>query len=163
MNTIDNLIARVNDNFEFSNEQMETVDILPIDDRHFHILINKQSFRAELIRANYQDKSLSIKVNGNMYDIALSDKYDQLVAKLGLDVVVNNAALDINAPMPGLVLDILVEAGQTLEEGMPVAILEAMKMENVLKAGGTGTVEAIAVDKGAAVEKGQLLIKVSND
>ena len=62
--------------------------------------------------------------------------------------------------MPGLVLSILVEPGQAVQKGDVLLILEAMKMENVLKAAGDGTVKNIAVAKGAAVDKGQLLLEM---
>ena len=63
--------------------------------------------------------------------------------------------------MPGLVLELNVEAGQTIAKGDPLLILEAMKMENVIKSAGEGVVEEILVKKGAAVEKGALLIKLA--
>jgi biotin carboxyl carrier protein len=66
----------------------------------------------------------------------------------------------VKAPMPGLVLNIVVEPGQTVEKGDPMIILEAMKMENVIKAAGEGRVKAIKVQKGMAVDKGQLLIEL---
>ena len=62
--------------------------------------------------------------------------------------------------MPGLVLDIPVEVGQEVEKGEGVLILEAMKMENVIKSAGVGTIKAIHIKQGEAVEKGQLLIEM---
>jgi biotin carboxyl carrier protein len=62
--------------------------------------------------------------------------------------------------MPGLVLNILVSPGQAVQKGDPLIILEAMKMENVIKAAGEGHIKAINVLKGAAVEKGQLLLEL---
>ena len=103
-----------------------------------------------------------ININGSRYTVQLSDQYDQLIEQLGLNVVPKQAALDIKAPMPGIVLDIMVKNGQTVEEGTPILILEAMKMENVLKAAAPGLVDTIEVKKGIAVEKGQLLVKIQN-
>ncbi|MCL4147810.1 UNVERIFIED_CONTAM: hypothetical protein GTU68_000861 [Idotea baltica] len=60
--------------------------------------------------------------------------------------------------MPGLVLEIMVEVGQFVAVGDALLILEAMKMENVIKAQGEGVIKDIVVKQGAAVEKGQLLI-----
>ena len=62
--------------------------------------------------------------------------------------------------MPGLVLNLLVEAGQLVSKGDPLLILEAMKMENVLKATGDGRVKSVHVQKSAAVVKGQLLLEM---
>ena len=62
--------------------------------------------------------------------------------------------------MPGLVLNILVSPGQMVQKGDPLLILEAMKMENVLKAAGEGQVKAVKVQQGMAVDKGQLLLEM---
>ncbi len=66
----------------------------------------------------------------------------------------------VHAPMPGLVLGVLVEAGQTVEAGQPVVVLEAMKMENELRAPAAGAVEAVHVREGDTVAKGALLLKL---
>ncbi len=65
---------------------------------------------------------------------------------------------ELKAPMPGLVIEIRVKAGDTVKKGDPIIVLEAMKMENVLKATGEGTVKSIEVQKSQSVEKGQVLI-----
>ena len=65
----------------------------------------------------------------------------------------------IKAPMPGLVLSILVEEGKEVKKGDALIILEAMKMENILKSPADGIVKKIAVKKGVPVEKNQLLIE----
>lgn len=62
--------------------------------------------------------------------------------------------------MPGLVLKLIAEVGQEIKLGEPLLILEAMKMENVIKSPGDGTVKAIHVTKGLAVEKGFLLMEM---
>jgi biotin carboxyl carrier protein len=66
---------------------------------------------------------------------------------------------DIKAPMPGLIVAIKVEEGQTVAKGDPIMILEAMKMENILKSPGDGVVKAIKVKLRDNVEKGQVLIQ----
>ena len=68
----------------------------------------------------------------------------------------------IKAPMPGLVVRVLVEAGHAVSAGDPVVVLEAMKMENELKAPVAGTVERVEVKVGQAVEKGAVVVVVSS-
>ena len=63
------------------------------------------------------------------------------------------------APMPGLVVRVLVEAGDRVQAGQGVVVIEAMKMENELRAKGPGVVRNIAVTPGSAVEKGALLVE----
>jgi pyruvate carboxylase subunit B len=64
----------------------------------------------------------------------------------------------VKAPMPGLVVRVLVEAGQAVTAGAGLVVLEAMKMENELKSPRTGVVESVAARPGLAVEKGQVLV-----
>ena len=61
--------------------------------------------------------------------------------------------------MPGLVVRVQVEAGQDVAAGAPVIVLEAMKMENQLKAAAPARIVAIRVETGQAVEKGQVLLE----
>jgi biotin carboxyl carrier protein len=62
--------------------------------------------------------------------------------------------------MPGLVLDLLVVPGQQVSQGEKILILEAMKMENVIKSPGDGIVKAVFVQKGDSVEKGHLMVEM---
>ena len=65
----------------------------------------------------------------------------------------------VKAPMPGLVVRVAVEPGQAVDPGQGVVVLEAMKMENELRAPGGGVVRAVRVEQGAAVEKGDVLVE----
>jgi pyruvate carboxylase subunit B len=64
----------------------------------------------------------------------------------------------VKAPMPGLVVKVLVEAGATVAAGQGLVVLEAMKMENEIKAMAPGVVDSVAVKAGQAVEKGAPLV-----
>ena len=65
----------------------------------------------------------------------------------------------LKAPMPGLVVRVAVEEGMRVEAGSPVVVLEAMKMENELRAPAAAVVKGITVKAGQAVEKGQVLVE----
>ena len=67
---------------------------------------------------------------------------------------------EVHAPMPGLVVEVLVQAGDPVEAGQPVVIVEAMKMQNELAAPIKGHVARVPVAPGAAVDAGQLLIAI---
>lgn len=134
-------------------------DLLDLDNGTFHILQQQQSYEATVVAADYVNKSFEIKINKNTYHVAVKDKFDQLVDKLGFSTATTKKMNHIKAPMPGLVLDILVNVGDTIQTGDSVLILEAMKMENVLKAEGEAIVKEIIVEKGNAVEKNQVLIE----
>ena len=65
----------------------------------------------------------------------------------------------LKAPMPGLVVRVAVEEGSKVEAGAPLVVLEAMKMENELRATASGVVKGVKVKAGQAVEKGQVLVE----
>ena len=74
----------------------------------------------------------------------------------------NTSAGKINslkAPMPGLIIDLKVKAGDTVKQNDPLLILEAMKMENIIKSPGEGVVKLVKIKKGDSVEKNQVLIE----
>ena len=70
------------------------------------------------------------------------------------------AGTKVESPMPGTVLDIKVANGATVNEGDPVVILEAMKMENEINAPCSGTVTSICVNKGDSVDSGTVLVTI---
>lgn len=68
--------------------------------------------------------------------------------------------LSPTAPMPGLVRQILVKVGEKVTKGQPLAVMEAMKLQTTLSAGGDGVVEAIGVQEGQMITEGTELVRV---
>jgi len=85
-----------------------------------------------------------------------------LMERMGIEEGAGAQAMELRAPMPGKVLEILVQEGQSVEEGEAMLVLEAMKMENVLRARTSGVVSSIGVETGAAVEKETVLISMAD-
>lgn len=133
-------------------------DVLEIQNGKFHIIKNSKSYMAEVVKANIEEKTFTIKVNGNNYNLQIKDKYDELLKNLGLDNLNTKKVNEVKAPMPGLVLDVRVNVGDVVKKGDAILVLEAMKMENILKSPADGTINKINVKKGVAVEKNQVLI-----
>ena len=126
-----------NNNYQLEvNPETFNWDLLEIKEGKFHILQGSQSFEASVLEADYETKTFKIKINQNTYEVALKDKFDQLVEQLGFSNMASQKVNNIKAPMPGLVLDIVVNVGDEVSKGDSVLILEAMKMENVIKAEG---------------------------
>ena len=145
---------------EVNTADLDQLDIVNLSDGAYHILKNNKSYKIEVLDTNASSKSIQLKINGRPYNIAIEDHYDRLVKKLGLSAVSSNKVNQVKAPMPGLVLEVAVEIGQAIKKGDGLLILEAMKMENVIKSGGDGVVKEILIEKGTAVDKGQLLIQM---
>lgn len=136
-------------------------DMKELPNGTFSILANGKSYQAVVDHMDRAAKQLKVKVNGNTYELAIKEPIDQLLQKMGLNIGSAKKVEAIKAPMPGLVLKIMVEEGQQIRKGDPVLILEAMKMENVFKAPADATVKAIKVTERKAVEKGEVLIELA--
>jgi len=134
-------------------------DLLKINAYQYHLLYNNTSYNVELVKLNAEERSMVLKVNSVKFTLQLKDKYDELLHNLGLDNLSARKVNDVKAPMPGMVLNVLVKEGDTVKKGDALLILEAMKMENILKSPSDGVIKKIAAIKGNAVEKNQLLIQ----
>ena len=77
---------------------------------------------------------------------------------MGLENALTPKISDLKAPMPGLVLQVLVNPGDTVAKGDKILVLEAMKMENAIKSPTDGIISDVFVKQGLAVDKNQLLI-----
>jgi biotin carboxyl carrier protein len=122
-------------------------------------LYNNHSYQAELISYNEHDKVAVIKLNNARYEVKLKDDTDLLLEELGISNKTQKVQ-NIKAPMPGLVLSVKVKEGDEVKKGDGLLILEAMKMENLIKAQSEGKVKKIHVAQGAKVEKNQPLIEM---
>lgn len=107
-----------------------------------------------------QNRVVSFVLNGTRYRVEVKDEQDLLLERLGFKSDSMSSAGKILAPMPGKILELLVSENEEVEHGDPVAILEAMKMENELKAPASGHITKIHVKTGESVEKNQPLIEI---
>ncbi|WP_201985348.1 biotin/lipoyl-containing protein [Hymenobacter rubidus] len=127
----------------------------------FHILHEGRSYNAELIEADYAAKTIALKINGQRVELQAKDRFDLLLDRLGMSNATATKVNELKAPMPGLIVDIRVQPGQTVHKGDPLLVLEAMKMENILKAPADGTVGSLKVSLRDNVQKGQVLVQFS--
>lgn len=100
-------------------------------------------------------------VAGHRIEVGVKTETDLLLERFGMEAGDSAADREVRAPMPGLVLRLLVEPGDTVEAGQGVVVLEAMKMENELKAPAAGTVAAVHASAGDAVGKNDLLVELA--
>ncbi|MAP80767.1 MAG: acetyl-CoA carboxylase biotin carboxyl carrier protein subunit [Aequorivita sp.] len=156
--------ATVNENFEFSlsSEDLKKIDVIS-NNSQAHIIYNNNSVAVETLEANFNNRSYTISLNGNRYRVKLQNELDALISQMGLSL--GNASEDdeVHAPMPGLILEVNVAAGDTVLKGDFLCVLEAMKMENTLTAPGDGVIKAVHIAKGESVDKGMLLIELEQN
>lgn len=161
--------VKVNDHYDFNIEltdkmlsadgQSIEVDSVVLSERNMHLMYQHKSYQIELVSEDRAEKSSVIKVNGTLYHVAIQDQYDLLLKQLGLDKAMAGKVQEIKAPMPGLVLSVMVQEGEEVNKGDNLLVLEAMKMENIIKSPAGGKVKKILVSKGLKVEKNEVLIQ----
>jgi pyruvate carboxylase subunit B len=100
-----------------------------------------------------------LELHGERHDAEVVDERTRHIRSLASASGRPQAAAVLRAPMPGLVVRVQVDSGQQVAPGAGLVVLEAMKMENELRASATATVRTILVEPGQAVEKGQVLIE----
>lgn len=141
------------------NDATIQIDARQLSSVHTHVLYQNKSYNVELVSENKEDKTSVLKVNGNLYSVSIEDQYDQLLKQLGMDTAVTSKVKEIKAPMPGLVLNIIADEGTEVSKGDSILVLEAMKMENIIKSPADGKIKKVFVSKGDKVEKNQVLVQ----
>lgn len=115
-------------------------------------------------------KIYKVKVNGKLYEVEL-ESVSEVNGSVSAPVtsnenkpsapVTSTGASVINAPIAGKVLKLCVNVGDSVKKGQPVAIIEAMKLENEVPSLSSGTVKAILVKTNDMVENGQPIIELA--
>ena len=159
---------KVNDKYNFDvdrnsdglliNGDAIAADVKQLSASAYHIINNLQSYNVEVVNFNSAEKIAEIKVNNNTYSVKAKDQFDILLDKLGLSSLTASRVSEIKAPMPGMVLKVFVTESMEIKKGDNLFILEAMKMENIIKAPADVTVKTVKIKPGDKVEKGQVLL-----
>ncbi len=143
------------------NGLAQQTDIVKTSENRFHVLLNNKSFEIELLSKDENGKQLDLVINGKRKKVAVESEMDALLKSMGLDKAMAVKNNDVKAPMPGLVLRILVSEGQAVKKGEGLLVLEAMKMENILKSHTDGSIKKIHVAEKTAVDKNQILLELN--
>jgi len=142
------------------NGEAVALDAVLTNRDSWNVIMENKSFNVKLLSFDMDAKQLLLMVDDEEFQIAINDELDDLLSKMGMSGGGSAEMEDVRAPMPGLVLNVMVEPGQEIKEGDPLVILEAMKMENVIKATGDGIIGKVLVSNQDAVEKNQILIEM---
>lgn len=123
------------------------------------LLLNNRSYEAVV---EEQDDVWETLVAGELYSVQVQDERAYRLAQARGQGGAGGGGSEIKSPMPGIIIAVPVEEGQTVKKGDKVIILESMKMENELKAPRDGVIARVAVSAGDSVEKNQVLIAIGD-
>ena len=135
-----------------------SMSLNPLPDGGFIVQLGQQKVVADLVSIDKQQKTVTLRLLSQKVTVQLKEPVDLLLEQLGMQQTSVRKINQLKAPMPGLVVRILVEEGQAVSAGEPLLILEAMKMENVFKAPADVVIKQIKVNEKQAVEKNTELI-----
>ena len=149
------LIVQVDDTPERSTtlgDLAEGATIEEVEPGLFSILRNGHSYQARV--AKHRD-GYQVEVDGRHAVVTLRDPR----ALTGRNAAgAGSGRLSIKAPMPGKIVRVLVNVGDTVEAGQGLIVVEAMKMQNEMKAARAGTIVEVKVQQGATVTAGDVLL-----
>ncbi|MCU0514197.1 MAG: acetyl-CoA carboxylase biotin carboxyl carrier protein subunit [Anaerolineae bacterium] len=140
------------------NGVLHEVDFLSLSGSLYSIIKDNRSL--ELIIDDKDKNQYEILLGGRLFEGQVLD--ERALFLLNRKGGLRAASGEVHSPMPGLIVQVAVSAGQTVAEGQTLIILESMKMQNELKAPQAGVVQQILVSAGQTVEKGALLVVVND-
>ena len=133
----------------------ELVSISRISPTHFSIILDGRSYNVEVDKFN---GSYQVETRGEVYSFRVTDERETVLE----ENVQAMGRVEIKAPMPGMVVEILQEEGSEVSTGSGVMVLEAMKMQNEIASPSSGTVTEIPVKAGDSVNVDELLFVVED-
>ena len=127
-------------------------------DGHFLLVIGGRSVPVTITPG--EAEAVHVTLGGRTRAVQVQDETDLLLERFGIAAGAGAAEAEVRAPMPGLVVRVMVEEGKEVSEGDGLLVLEAMKMENELRAPAAGTVTALHIHEGASADKGAVLVEI---
>mgnify|MGYP000241524216 CR=1 FL=1 len=140
------------------NESNLDYDIITLPNGDYHMTLDNKSYTINVLFKDTSTGNLTLLINGRTVNATLQNKLAKLLKSMGMESG-KRKLKELKAPMPGLVLNVLVKAGEEVSEGQEIIILEAMKMENAIKSPQDGIIQSILVQNQDKVEKNQILIE----
>ena len=149
--------------FDISAEEWENLDCIQVNDHTYHVIEDGKTYTINVLESDKEYKNITVRTDGENKTLIVADDLELLIERMGLNATRSKKQRILLAPMPGLVTSIKAEAGQEVDEGTPILILEAMKMENVIAAPHHAIIKEVKVKAGQAIEKGAPLVEFSED
>jgi biotin carboxyl carrier protein len=123
------------------------------------LLLGDQVHRV-LVRAGQGRGRYVLWVDGTRFEVEALDERTRAIRELSASTSKPSGPAPLVAPMPGMIVRVHVSDGDAIQPGQGLVVMEAMKMENELRATAAGTVKRVLVTPGTAVEKGALLLEM---
>lgn len=124
----------------------------------FDVRMGNRNVRIERMDGPDEKGNVTIRVNGVVQALQVLGPQQLLLEAMGMSANVETQEKHVESPMPGKILQVMVATGTEVDEGDPLLVLEAMKMENVIRAPRSGVIAVVQAQVGEAVEKAAILV-----
>ncbi len=148
--------VRVEDKKGVSVEGGEWLEVRRLSATEYSVTTDGHVDRVVAVREG--NDGVRLIAGGTMIGALVETERSRLLKQYARSTRPSASKMEVHAPMPALVVKLEVEVGQSVTSGQGLLVLEAMKMENEIKAHFAGCVKSIHVQQGKAVEKGELLL-----
>jgi len=148
------------DDVQYENEPVARGELSEIEGSPVRMVkLGTHGYRVVAEKGHGRGK-YTLWVDGYRFEVEALDERTRAIRDLSAANAAPTGPAPIIAPMPGLIVRVNVSVGDRVEAGQGIVVMEAMKMENELRATAAGTVWSINVTSGTAVEKGALLVEL---
>ncbi len=147
--------------FELNSSDLKALDLVEVGPDTYHIIFQDKNFHVEVDQVRFEKGQIHLRVNGSVHHVQIETPLERKIKALGINELNTGDGEMIQAPMPGKVLSVLIKEGETVKAGQDLLILEAMKMENVIKSAQEGVVDKVHVSDNDTVDKNQTLVETS--
>lgn len=144
---------------KWTTPNLQTLEILAQQNNYILLQTPNKTVEIQCVNFDHASKTVTLLYNNQKYSAKITEPLDELLKSMGLENALTPKISEVKAPMPGLVINILVSPGETVEANQKLITLEAMKMENAIKSPTAGTIASIEVKPGEAVDKNQVLLR----
>ena len=158
MNKPSKVLVNNNQEFIIKEDTINDLDILKESASDYHLLHQQKSFHARVIESDFTDKTYSIRINSNTYEVKIQTLLDDLIKKIGYTNGSAKIINSISAPMPGIIIGVNIKKDQLVKEGDTLLILEARKMENAILCPKDAKIKEVLISIGETVDKNKLLV-----
>lgn len=145
--------------YELSSEEWDLTSCTQTGPQDYQLTEHGISYLISVLDMDIANRRFTLRADGEIVTAGILRDLDLLIEKMGLNTAQSKKQNMLHAPMPGLVTGIKIMAGQPVEKGAPLMILEAMKMENVITSPQHAIIKEVKVVVGQAVDKGTLLVE----
>jgi pyruvate carboxylase subunit B len=147
------------DRVEVDGERL-TARLRDVDGTPVRVLTVGDHVHRVLVRRGAAAGEYTLWLDGYRFDVEALDERTRAIRELSASATGPTGPKPLIAPMPGMIVRVNVQAGDAVQAGQGLVVMEAMKMENELRAAGAGTVKRVLVTAGTPVEKGALLLEL---